>query len=129
MEWLRMVAAALLSAAIAAYLSSVKSAHDMDIKLAVLENKISVSESSLSEFKRTTNEAIADIADDMKTAARELITAAAAIQTAGQSQSVVNSVSTKMLDSLSLKVETHGSAIAELRGMVHGLNNQTNHRS
>lgn len=124
-----MVAAALLSAAIAAYLSSVKSAHDMDIKLAVLDNKFISSEASLAEFKRATNEAIAEIAADMKTAARELITAAAAIQSAGQSQSVVNSVSTKTLDSLCMKVESHASLIAELRGMVHGLNNQTNHRS
>jgi hypothetical protein len=129
MDWLRMVAAALLSAAIAGFIASVRSSHEMDTKLAVLESKLIATESSFTEFKRNTNEAIAEIAADMKTAARELITAAAAIQATAQSQGVVNTVSTKMLDSLTQKVENQGSSIAELRGMIHGLNNQTNHRS
>ena len=123
-----MVAAALLSAILTGVLTSIKSAHDTDIKLAVLENRLTASEVGFTEFKRATNESISEIAADMKTAARELITAASAIQITAQSQNVVNQVATKTMDGLVVKVEVQAAAIAELRGIVHGMNNKNNHR-
>ncbi len=122
-----MVAAALLSAVLAGFIAFIKASHDTDIKLAVLENRLLGTENGLAEFKRATNESIAEIAADMKTAAKELITAASAIQVTAQSQSVINQISTKTLDSLTTKVEINASALAELRGIVHSLN-QNNHR-
>lgn len=123
-----MAAAALLSAILTGILTSIKSAHDTDIKLAVLENRLTATEVGFAEFKRATNESIADIAADMKTAARELITAASAIQVASQSQSVVNQVSTKTIDSLITRTDINSAAIAELRGVMQGLSNKNNHR-
>lgn len=129
MDWLRLVAASLLSALLAGIAIHLKNSRDTDIKLAVLENRICNNADSLRELKADTEDSIAEIATEMKAAARELLTAAANVQALTQSQSVVNTLSTKMLDSVTQKVEIQGSAIAELRGLVHGMNNSTNHRS
>ena len=128
MDWIRVIAASILSALLTGAVAFFKNSHDTDVKLAVLESRLALAELSLSEFKRATNESISEIASDMKTAARELITAASAIQVTAQSQNVVNQVATKTMDSLVAKVEVHGGAIAELRGIIHSLNNKSNHR-
>lgn len=128
MEWLRMVVAVLLTAAVTGLISFNKSSRDTDVKVALLDNRIYNNETSLRELKAQTSESIADIAADMKLAAKELLTAASNVQSMAQSQGVVNSVSSKILDSLTAKVESQAASIAELRGLIYGMNNQTNHR-
>ncbi len=123
-----MVVAVLLTAAVTGLISFNKSSRDTDVKVALLDNRIYNNETSLRELKAQTSESIADIAADMKLAAKELLTAASNVQSMAQSQGVVNSVSSKILDSLTAKVESQAASIAELRGLIYGMNNQTNHR-
>ncbi len=122
-----MVAAALLSALMAGLLAHFKSAKDMDVKVAVLDAKICALHDRHEEYKESTTDSIAAIAADMKAAARELLVAASTIQSLSQTQAVVNTVSTKLLDSLATKVESQGVAIAELKGVVSSLRDNNNH--
>jgi len=124
-----MIITALLSAAVSATLASIKNSRDTDVKIAVLENTICVNKENQEKFEEATTSAIAEIAKEMKAAARELLQAASDVKSMSQTQSIVNSVTTKALDALTIKVETHGSTIAEIKGCLDAIrsNSKNNH--
>jgi len=136
MDWIRLVAASLISSLLAWFFAVQKSSQDADVKVAVLNTRVDVLntrvedlESDLRSYREEAakailsvstdcKQAIEGIAADMKSATRELQTAVANIQSLSQTQAVVNNLNTKTLDALVGSVESVTKMVYELRVVV-----------